>query len=86
MIDLFLKDYDTEVGIKTAQIVIYNQLPVEEVINYRFKAGYSSEGHNILSTSTYYVGKFEEYLKGIDQTVDQSYARRLYLNHGANNG
>lgn len=81
MIDVFVKDYETAVGTKTAMIVIYKKVTGEGF----FTADYESEGRNILQAVTYYTGKFELYLKGIDHRVDRSYARSLYLNHGVTN-
>ena len=79
MLDVFLKDYETICGIKTAQIVIYNEVKDDDVINYKFKAEYFSEGRNVLASTSYYHGRFEHYLAQIDQRINESYARRLVL-------
>jgi len=82
---MFTKEYPTAVGIKGALITLWFKATPVEGINTHYVANYESEGRNVLSTCSYYVGKFEEYLKGIDQCVDQSYARKLFLK-GVSNG
>ena len=79
------KDYDTEVGVKTAQMSL---VPTSEG-DFKAMGNYQSEGGNVLCTTWLTIGKSwtpEQLEKGavdfaarIDREVDASYARRLYL-------
>lgn len=79
------KDYDTEVGVKTAQISL---IPTSEG-DFKAVGLYLSEGGNVLSTTWLTIGKSwtsEQVEKGavdfaarVDREVDMSYARKLFL-------
>lgn len=79
------KDYETEVGVKTAQISL---IPTSEG-GFKAMGNYLSEGGNVLSTTWLTIGKSwtpEQVEKGavdfaarVDREVDMSYARKLYL-------
>jgi hypothetical protein len=74
----FSKEYDTAVGIKNADFYI------DEIESrYRISARYVSEGRNIL----YFSFSFDEineidinkYISECEKTINESYARKLYL-------
>ena len=79
------KDYDTEVGVKTAQISL---IPTSEG-DFKAVGNYQSEGGDVLSTTWLTIGKSwtpEQVEKGavdfaarVDREVDMSYARKLFL-------
>jgi hypothetical protein len=79
------KDYDTAVGVKTAQSYLY---PADGD-QWKLVAEYFSEGQNVLSTTNFYFTVstpmnqiFEGvagFVKQVDSKVSQSYAARLYL-------
>lgn len=79
------KDYNTEVGVKTASI----SLVTTSEGDFKAEANYLSEGRNILSTTWLTISLScppEEVEKGaadfallIDRKIDSSYARSLYL-------